>query len=284
MRKTGSARVTTRVEQLRQVVRGWRMDGLLSAVVPTMGALHAGHLSLIEQALRRADRVVVTIFVNPRQFAAGEDLAGYPRRAADDLEKIRQAGAHVAFMPPELEMYPDGFATAIRMSGAARAGLEDRFRPEFFDGVAIIVAKLLNQAGCDYAMFGEKDYQQLMVVTRMARDLDIATTIVPCATVREADGLAMSSRNSYLSTAERRRAALLHQTLVQAAEHIKAGTDPDRAAGAGADRLSDAGFKVEYLEARNAVDLSPIAAASDPVRLLVAAWLGTTRLIDNIEA
>ena len=189
------------VEQLRRTIAGWRAQAMRTALVPTMGALHDGHIALVHQALRLADRIVVSIFVNPKQFGAHEDLGKYPRDEAGDRRKLKEAGAHLIYAPATLEMYPEGFATEVALSGPATVGLEDRFRPHFFAGVATAVAKLFIQAGCDYAMFGEKDYQQLKVVTRMAGDLDIPTVVIPVATVRESDGLAMSSRNAYLSRA-----------------------------------------------------------------------------------
>src|SRR5262245_57353578 len=255
-----------------------------TAVGPTMGALHEGHVALVHQALRLADRVVVTIFVNPRQFAAHEDLGRYPRDELGDRRKLKEAGAHLIYAPATLEMYPEGFATEVTVSGPARVGLEDRFRPHFFLGVATAVAKLFIQAGCDYAMFGEKDYQQLKVVTRMAGDLDIPTVVIPVPTVRESDGLAMSSRNAYLSRAERKLAPLIHRELAKAAATIRQGTVPTQAAASAARALTEAGFRLDYLEARNADTLAELHAMSDPVRLLAAAWLGTTRLIDNVAA
>ena len=226
--------------------------------------------------------MIVTIFINPRQFAPTEDLARYPRDEAADIARLKAAGAHLVFAPDGLEMYPPGFATTVSLAGPAKAGLEDRFRPAFFDGVATIVAKLFAQAGCDYAMFGEKDYQQLKVVTRMARDLDIATTVIGVETVREADGLAMSSRNAYLSPAERQIAPLLHGALDAAAGAIRAGRSADYATRRARAFLKQAGFKVDYVAARNAVTLGRLEAPSEPIRLLAAAWLGMTRLIDNI--
>jgi pantoate--beta-alanine ligase len=197
------------IEAMRQWVARWRAQGMRSAVVPTMGALHDGHLRLVEQALRTADRVVVTIFVNPAQFAPGEDLDAYPRTEKSDLAKLRAAGAHVAFVPHRLEMYPEGYSATVSMGGPARVGVGRRLRALTSSTASpTVVAKLFNAAGCDYAMFGEKDYQQLKVVTAMARDLAIPTIVVGVATVREADGLAMSSRNAYLSADERQIAPI----------------------------------------------------------------------------
>jgi pantoate--beta-alanine ligase len=270
------------VEQLRHQVGQWRAQGLRTALVPTMGALHEGHLRLVAQGVRLADRVTVTIFVNPRQFGPAEDLARYPRDEAGDLARLRESGAHLVFAPDAAEMYPPGFATTVSLAGPAKVGLEDRFRPHFFDGVATVVAKLFLQAQCDYAIFGEKDYQQLKVVARMARDLDMATTVIGVETVREEDGLALSSRNAYLSPEERRMAPVIHRALREAAEAIRKGTAPERAARRARERLKRAGFRVDYVAARNADTLEPLTSAVEPVRLLAAAWLGSTRLIDNI--
>ncbi len=270
------------VEELRRRMQPWRAQGLRTALVPTMGALHDGHGELVAQGLRRADRIVVTIFVNPAQFGPNEDFALYPRDERADAGKLAQAGAHLVFAPEPREIYPESFCTTVSLAGPAKAGLDDRFRPHFFDGVTTIVAKLFVQASCDYAMFGEKDYQQLKVVTRMARDLDIATRIIAVPTVREPDGLAMSSRNAYLSADNRDRAPLLYRSLTAAADAIRSGTPPARAAAAARRKLARAGFKVDYLAARNAETLAKLREPSDPVRLLAAAWLADTRLIDNV--
>jgi pantoate--beta-alanine ligase len=270
------------VEELRRAMEPWRAQGLRTALVPTMGALHDGHVELVAQGLRRADRIVVTIFVNPAQFGPNEDFALYPRDERADTGKLASAGAHLVFAPEPREIYPEGFCTTVSVAGPAKAGLEDSFRPHFFDGVTTIVAKLFVQAGCDYAMFGEKDYQQLKVVTRMALDLDVPTRIIAVPTVREPDGLAMSSRNAYLSAEDRTRAALLHRSLREAAEAIGAGTPPGKAAAAAEGKLADAGFKVDYVAARNGETLASLRGPGEPVRLLAAAWLGRTRLIDNV--
>jgi pantoate--beta-alanine ligase len=246
------------------------------------GALHDGHVELVVQGLRRADRIVVTIFVNPTQFGPNEDFTRYPRDERADTGKLANAGAHLVFAPKPREIYPDSFCTTVSVAGPAKAGLEDSFRPHFFDGVTTIVAKLFVQASCDYAMFGEKDYQQLKVVTRMARDLDIATKIIAVPTVREPDGLAMSSRNAYLSAENRERAPLLYRSLTAAADAIRSGTPPANVAAAARRKLAQAGFKVDYLAARNAETLAELREPSDPVRLLAAAWLADTRLIDNV--
>jgi pantoate--beta-alanine ligase len=270
------------VEELRRRMQPWRAQGLRTALVPTMGALHAGHVELVGQGLRRADRIVVTIFVNPAQFGPNEDFSRYPRDERSDAARLAEAGAHLVFAPDAIEVYPEGFCTTVSVAGPAKAGLEDRFRPHFFDGVTTVVSKLFIQAWCDYALFGEKDYQQLKVVTRMARDLDIATKIIAVPTVREPDGLAMSSRNAYLSGADRERAPLLYRSLTAAADAIRSGTPPAKAAAAARRKLARAGFKVDYLAARNAETLAELREPSDPVRLLAAAWLADTRLIDNV--
>jgi len=277
-----SLHTVTTIEALRFQINAWKVQGLRTALVPTMGALHEGHLELVRRGVRLADRVVVTIFINPKQFAANEDLGTYPRDLEGDLSMLRQAGAHLVFAPVNSEVYPTGFATTVTVEGPAKAGLEDRFRPSFFDGVTTIVAKLFNQAGCDYAMFGEKDYQQMMVVTHMARDLNIATSVIPVETVRSSDGLALSSRNAYLSEKERKTAPLLNQTLEAVASQIRDGVEPGEATAKAVSILTDAGFKVDYLEARHANTLAVLNAKSEPVRLLSAAWLGKTRLLDNI--
>ncbi len=275
-------RTVRALDQLRRQISDWRAQGLRTALVPTMGSLHEGHLTLVRQGLRLADHVVVTIFINPKQFAPGEDLDRYPRDEKGDSRKLKQAGASLIFIPDLSLMYPEGFATTVSVAGPAKVKLEDKYRPHFFNGVATIVSKLFIQTGCDYAMFGEKDYQQLKVITRMARDLDITTAIIGVETVREPDGLAMSSRNTYLSTAERSVAPLLHQCLADTAGAILEGKAPARATASARRRLIRAGFKIDYFTARNAETLETIRSPNEPVRLLAAVWLGTTRLIDNI--
>jgi pantoate--beta-alanine ligase len=248
-----------------------------------MGALHEGHFALMRQAARRADRVAVSIFVNPKQFAPTEDFGSYPRDFKRDHAALTKLGVSLIWLPNETAMYPDGFSTAVSPGGPAKAGLEDRFRPHFFEGVATVVSKLFLQVAPDFAMFGEKDYQQLKVVTRMAKDLDMPLTVVGCRTLRENDGLALSSRNVYLSEEERSRAPFLHQALQECAKAIRAGRDPEATMAAGRTSLTKAGFAVDYLEARNAESLAPLASPGErPIRLLVAAKLGKTRLIDNI--
>jgi pantoate--beta-alanine ligase len=253
------------------------------AIIPTMGALHAGHLALVRLAKTKARRVVVSIFVNPTQFAPHEDLASYPRKLSADVAALSTLGVDLVWAPTAAVMYPPGFATRVAPEGPATAGLEDRFRPHFFGGVTTVVAKLFTQVRPDLAVFGEKDYQQLKVVTRMAADLNLRLRVIGMPTLREGDGLALSSRNAYLSAEERARAPALHRTLQQCATRIRAGDAVAQVTADGTAALGRAGFVVDYLEARHAETLAPIAQATDgPVRLLVAAKLGTTRLIDNI--
>jgi pantoate--beta-alanine ligase len=270
------------VAGLRHETRAWRKNGFNYAVVPTMGALHDGHLSLVAEGLKRADRLITTIFVNPKQFAANEDLSRYPRDEAGDAAMLGDAGAHLIFAPSPEEVYRDGFSTTVSLAGPAKAGLEDRFRPQFFDGVTTIVAKLFIQTGADFAMFGEKDYQQLKVVTCMAKDLDIPIEVVGVPTMREVDGLAMSSRNRYLSAREREQAIAIYRGLTQAAEKIRRGMTPQSASRSARRALTARGFKVDYVTARNAETLAVPNNAKEPLRLIAAAWLGKTRLIDNI--
>jgi pantoate--beta-alanine ligase len=272
------------VPALRRATERFRKSGETVALVPTMGALHAGHLALVSLARRKARRVVVSIFVNPAQFAPQEDFSSYPRTMATDLAALARLKVDLIWAPSEREMYPAGFATRIEPEGPAKAGLEDAFRPHFFGGVTTVVAKLLLQVAPHFAIFGEKDFQQLKVVTKMARDLDIPVTIVGAPTVRENDGLAMSSRNAYLSERERVVAPTLYQVLKDCASRIKSGQPVGAAIADSRVKIERAGFTVDYLEARDARTLAPIAALKDgPMRLLVAAKLGRTRLIDNVK-
>jgi pantoate--beta-alanine ligase len=248
-----------------------------------MGALHAGHLALVRQAKRKAKRVVVSIFVNPTQFAPHEDLASYPRRFDADLAALAAEKVDVVWAPPTDVMYPHGFATRIVPQGAATAGLEDAFRPHFFAGVATVVGKLLIQCQPDVALFGEKDFQQLKVVTQLAKDLDLPVKILGVPIVREKDGLALSSRNVYLSAQERVAAAALYRALTECAAQIKAGKPIEAVLAQGRATIEKAGFAVDYLAARNADSLASIASIKQgPARLLAAAKLGKTRLIDNV--
>lgn len=271
------------VEELRAFVRARRQAGERIGLAPTMGALHAGHLSLVEAARRHAERVVVTIFVNPTQFAPNEDFSRYPRTLEADREKLSTVCADLVFAPAVEEMYPPGFCTTVSLDGCARADLEDRFRPTHFAGVATVVAKLLNQAQADVAVFGEKDYQQLLVIRAMARDLDIPTRILGSPTLRDADGLAMSSRNVYLSPEDRERAPALHQALEGAARRIAEGEAISHVMGEAREAIVGAGFEIDYVEARHAETLARVARRHEgPIRILAAARLGATRLIDNV--
>ena len=272
------------IEGLRRETAKWRGDDLTFAIVPTMGALHEGHLALVAEGLEHADRVIVTIFVNARQFGANEDLSRYPRDEAGDVAKLAAAGVHLIFAPSADEIYAENFATTVVLKGPAKANLEDKFRPYFFDGVATIVAKLFIQSGADFAIFGQKDYQQLQVVTRMTRDLDLPIEVIGVPTVRAPDGLALSSRNQYLTKTERHQATAIYKSLNQAAEKIRSGIDPQKAMRAASRSLTTLGFKVDYVTARNAKTLDvPLSHSDEPLRLLAAAWIGKTRLIDNIE-
>lgn len=263
------------VADLRARIATWRAAGESVALVPTMGALHAGHIGLVTAALTAADRVVVSIFVNPTQFAPHEDLARYPRDEAGDVAKVAGAGAHLVWAPTVADMYPDGFATQIVVGGAALP-LEGAFRPHHFSGVATVVCKLVSAVTPDMALFGEKDFQQLAVIRQMVRDLNLPVEIGGVATVREHDGLALSSRNAYLSDDERHVAPMLFRTISQVAR----GRDPHEAAQA----LLASGFtKVDYIDVRDAQTLAPFVPGSGrPGRVLAAAWLGKTRLIDNV--
>jgi pantoate--beta-alanine ligase len=279
--RTNRPVVMRNLARLRRTLGDWRADGETIALVPTMGALHAGHLSLVRLARRRAARVVVSIFVNPAQFAPNEDFSAYPRTFAADVKTLADARADLVWAPAAADMYPDGFALQVVPAGPAAAGLEDAVRPHFFAGVATVVTKLLVQCLPDVAVFGEKDYQQLRVVTRMARDLDLAVKVIGAPTVREPDGLAMSSRNVYLSPDERTVAPVLHRVLALCADKIAAGRPIAAILAEGREALERAGFRLDYLEARDAQTLAP-AARGRPLRLLVAATLGRTRLIDNV--
>lgn len=279
---TTSLPVVRDVPSLRNEVAAWRGAGLKVGLVPTMGALHEGHLSLVRTAKEKCDRVVTTLFVNPRQFAPHEDFERYPRDEAGDAAMLAGAGCDLLYAPERAVMYPEGFSTNVIVSDVSTP-LEGEFRPHFFGGVATVVTKLLLQALPDIAFFGEKDYQQLQVIKRMARDLDIPVAIEGCPTVRESDGLAMSSRNAYLSADERRAAPRLNHIMHDAIKAVRAG-EPIAAAEAEAARhLIAAGFtSIDYVAIRDAETLAPITSLSRPARILAAAWLGKTRLIDNM--
>jgi pantoate--beta-alanine ligase len=275
--------VARTVPALRRALDGLRARKATVALVPTMGALHDGHLSLVRQARKRAGKVVVSIFVNPTQFAPTEDFGSYPRTWKADIEKLTAERVELIWHPDVKTMYPEGFSTRISPEGPATAGLEDRFRPHFFGGVATVVGKLFTQVRPDVAIFGEKDFQQLRVVTQMARDLDLDVKVIGARTVRERDGLAMSSRNVYLSVEERKAAPILHRAMKESAARIRAGGDIAAALAVGKEMISNAGFALDYLEARHAETLAPIGSLEDgPIRMLVAAKIGSTRLIDNI--
>ena len=278
-----SPRVTSTVPALRRALAPFRTAGDTVALVPTMGALHAGHLALVREARRRARRVVVSIFVNPTQFAPHEDFGSYPRRFAADLKALAEAKADLVWAPSATVMYPQGFATRIAPEGAASAGLEDKFRPHFFGGVATVVTKLFTQVSPDVALFGQKDYQQLRVITQMTKDLDLPVKVIGIPTVREKDGLALSSRNVYLAPEERQAAPVLYRVLKASAAHIKKDAPIEKVLAEGRRTITRAGFALDYLEARHALTLAPITSRKDgPIRLLLAAKIGQTRLIDNL--
>ncbi len=284
--KAGLPTVLTTQAELAAHCAPWRKSGETIALVPTMGALHDGHLALIEQAGAIAKRVIVSIFVNPKQFAPNEDLERYPQDKDADLKKLEKLGVDAVWMPPRETMYRDGFSTRITMDGPAH-GLESDHRPHFFGGVATVVAKLFNQVRPDYAVFGEKDFQQLAVIRRLVSDLDLGVEVVAGPTVRERDGLAMSSRNAYLNPKERGTAPRLHAVLSELAAVVAKSTDnadlPRLRAEAVMSLITKGFTKVDYVEIRNAETLEPFAAgAGRPGRILAAAWLGRTRLIDNV--
>ena len=270
------------VAGLRETVAAWRAERLTVALVPTMGALHEGHMALVRAARAQATRTVVSIFVNPTQFAPDEDFSLYPRNPADDLARLGEAGVEAAFMPPADAIYPPGFATTVQVEGVT-AGLEGATRPHFFTGVATVVAKLLLQCLPDVALFGEKDYQQLATVRRMVADLDIPCRIEAVPTVRAADGLALSSRNAYLSAEERGVAPRLFEVLSWMAAALGEGAEPADAIAHGTAALRAAGFaRIDYLAVCDAETLAPVTRVAGPARVLAAAWLGETRLIDNV--
>ena len=278
-----SPMIVRTVPALRRALDGLRARRATIALVPTMGALHDGHVSLVQLAKHRAAKVIVSIFVNPAQFAPTEDFGSYPRTWKADVAKLTAEKVDLIWNPDVKTMYPDGFATRILTEGPATAGLEDRFRPHFFGGVTTVVGKLFTQCRPDLAIFGEKDFQQLQVVTRMAGDLDLGVKVIGSRTVREADGLAMSSRNVYLSPDERRVAPTLYEAMKESAGRLRAGDGLNAAMAAGAEMVVGAGFMLDYFEVRHAGTLAPIASVKDgPMRILVAAKIGKTRLIDNI--
>lgn len=274
--------IVRRRDALRDTTTSWRRSGESIGVVLTMGALHAGHLSLVRAARARADRVIVTLFVNPRQFNNPEDLATYPRTEASDAEKLAPFGVDILYVPEPEEIYPEGFQTTVSVAGVSQ-GLCGATRPGHFDGVATVVAKLLIQTDADWSFFGEKDYQQLQVVRRLAADLDLRTEIVGCPTLREPDGLAMSSRNLRLDTQSRDIAPVIFRVLRSSAHLLAQGSDVPQALQMARDALTNAGFdSIDYLELRSDSDMHVMERLDGPARLYVAAWLGGVRLIDNL--
>ncbi|MFY1713213.1 pantoate--beta-alanine ligase [Tritonibacter mobilis] len=274
--------ILRRLDDLRTLRRDWVLKGETLGLVPTMGALHAGHLSLVEAAKSACDHVVVTIFVNPKQFNSPEDLANYPRTEHEDAEKLAPFGVDAIYVPDPDQIYPEGYATTVSLSGITEV-MEGPNRPGHFEGVATVVAKLFLQSGADQAFFGEKDYQQLMVVRRMARDLDIPIEVIGCPTVREPSGLAMSSRNMRLSPAATETAGQLNPMMEAAAARLRAGEDYAPLEAEMRARLRDLGFsEIEYIDLRCAEDLATMTRLDRPARMLVAAWLDGVRLIDNI--
>jgi pantoate--beta-alanine ligase len=270
------------LETLRLAVAELRAAGGTVALVPTMGALHAGHMALVAEARRRARHVVASIFVNPKQFGASEDLSTYPRREASDARMLEEEGCAVLWAPDVAAMYPGGHATNVSVSGVSD-GLDGAARPGHFDGVATVVLKLFNQVQPDVALFGEKDFQQLAVIRRLVRDLDLQLEIVGVPTQRDADGLALSSRNAYLTEEERLAARALPRALGEAAGIIQSGGDITGALAGAREKLTKAGFDpVDYVELRDAETLEPVSSLDRPARLLAAAKLGRTRLIDNL--
>jgi pantoate--beta-alanine ligase len=270
------------IDSLRRRIGAWRRAHKTVALVPTMGALHKGHLNLMTRARSMAERVVATIFINPKQFGPNEDFAAYPRRESDDFRLLESAGVHLLFAPDVPTMYPAGFSTLVRVAGLSNI-LDGAHRKGHFDGVATIVSKLLLQAGPDIALFGEKDYQQLAIIRRLVADLNIPVEIIGVSTVRETDGLAMSSRNAYLTKEERANAPALYKAITAAARAIAGGGDITAAVAAAKDAILQAGFaSVDYVEARHADTLAPLKKADQPGRILAAAHLGRARLIDNV--
>ncbi len=270
------------ISELRRHLSVWRGAGETVGLVPTMGALHEGHLSLVRLSREKTARTVATLFVNPAQFGDGEDFGDYPRNADEDAAKLEACGCDLLFQPERQEIYPPGHVTNVTVGGISDI-LEGEFRPGFFTGVATVVTKLLLQALPDVAVFGEKDYQQLQVIKRLVRDLDIPVAIESAPTVREADGLAMASRNAYLTGKERKIAPVLFGTLSQVAENVGRGVSAKEQAAWGQDQLQRAGFgKIDYLSVCDSDTLEEIDDAARPARVLAAAWLGKARLIDNV--
>jgi pantoate--beta-alanine ligase len=275
-------RIIRQKEELREAVAALKAGGGTVAFVPTMGALHAGHMALIEEGRRHARHVVASIFVNPTQFGPEEDLSRYPRREAGDVKMLEEAGCEILWAPDVETMYPGGPEASVEAGPAAR-GLDGDARPGHFDGVATVVARLFEQVAPDVALFGEKDYQQLLVVRQMVDALGLPVRIVAVPTERDADGLALSSRNLYLTDEERRAARALPRALGEAAQAIADGRPVEEALAKARESLARAGFDpIDYVELRDAETLAPVETAERPARLLAAAWLGQTRLIDNL--
>ena len=273
--------VARSIAEMRAIVKDWRKADQRVSLVPTMGALHTGHLSLVHLGQKQTEKSVVSIFVNPAQFAPHEDFNTYPRDEERDFSALRKAGVDLVFAPPVEEIYPDNHHTKVEVQGISQL-LEGQFRPQFFIGVATVVAKLLIQVMPDVALFGEKDYQQLCVIKAMARDLDLPVDVIGGDTIRESDGLAMSSRNAYLSNAERALAPRLYQEISAIADRVSAGGDIDEVCAAASMELNASGFKaIDYIVVKDADTLED-PAPGRPMRVLAAAWLGRTRLIDNI--
>lgn len=279
----GGIETVRTIADLRRRVSDFRTDGHKIGLVPTMGGLHDGHLSLVRRSLALSDRTVATLFVNPTQFGKGEDLETYPRDEARDAALLADEGAHLLFAPDPSEVYPEGYSSTVKVSGLGDI-LEEEYRPGFFGGVATVVTKLLLQALPDVAVFGEKDYQQLQVIKRLALDLDIPVQIEGVPTVREEDGLALASRNAYLTDTERRAAPALYRTIEAVAEKVRSGEDIKETETWAADTLTKSGFgNVDYVTVRDAKSLLPLENLSQPARVLAAAWLGRARLIDNVS-
>ncbi len=271
------------VQNIREAVDRFSRNGQTTALVPTMGGLHAGHLSLVEIAKKTADKAVASVFVNPKQFNNADDLRNYPRDEMDDFDKLEKAGIDVIYAPDDTEMYPTGFATNVAVDASSNI-LCDAHRPGHFDGVATVVSKLFLQTGADYAVFGEKDFQQLFIIRKLVNDLNIPIQIVPAKTIREPDGLAMSSRNLNLDREARKIAPELFKAMKETAEAIRNSADIKKTCADAINGLQDQhGFKVEYFEVRNEYDLEFADMYEGQLRLFAAAWLGGVRLIDNLE-
>ena len=275
-------KIVRSITDMRDVIKDWRRAGATVGLVPTMGSLHAGHLSLVRIARARSDKVIATLFVNPAQFSPNEDFHAYPRNEDVDRRLFEEAGANLMFAPSIEEIYPAGHATRVHVDGLSSL-LEGEFRPRFLTGVATVVCKLLIQAMADVAVFGEKDYQQLQVIRRMVRDLDIPTEILGAPTIRECDGLAISSRNRYLQDDERSRAGQIFLDISEIARATAEGADPMPLCDAAERRLIESGFgEVDYVTVRDAETLEKFRGPGHPGRVLAAAWLGKVRLIDNV--